>query len=102
MAYEHKPGTGTVFKNDAFDPNGSEDNTETNYWGNMTINVEGKLWKARLYPKMPKDPSGKPYMRVSRMNQKTRIINSHIVVGISNLLGHHHLVAISIRSNWLS
>ena len=70
MAYEHKPGTGTVFKNDAFDPNGSEDNTETNYWGNMTINVEGKLWKARLYPKMPKDPSGKPYMRVSLYEPK--------------------------------
>jgi hypothetical protein len=72
MAYEHKPGSGTIFKNKDYDPSAGEDNEnkDTNYWGNMTLNVEGKIWKGRLYPKKPKDPSGVPYMRVSLYEPK--------------------------------
>tara|TARA_Y100000310_G_scaffold257494_1_gene265578 strand:+ start:5371 stop:5622 length:252 start_codon:yes stop_codon:yes gene_type:complete len=64
MAFEHKLNTGTIFKNEEYDPNGSDDDSN-NYWGNMTCNVAGKIWRARLYPKSPKDPSKPKYMRVS-------------------------------------
>ena len=72
MAYVHKPGQGTIFKNDKYNAALGEDNEdkETNYWGQMTVNVAGKLWKGRLYPKKPKDPGGKPYMKVSLYEPK--------------------------------
>ncbi len=60
--FEHKPGSGSVFKNQEYNAQGDPDDPN-NYWGNITINVNGKIWKGRLYPKTPQGKT--PYMRVS-------------------------------------
>jgi hypothetical protein len=64
MAYEHKPNTGTIFPNEDYVPNGDPDDKDTNYAGNITINVGGKILKGRLYPKVS-EKTGTKYTKVS-------------------------------------
>jgi hypothetical protein len=60
--FEHKPGSGSIFKNPDYNPQGDPEDSN-NYSGNITINVNGKIWKGRLYPKAPQGKTA--YTRVS-------------------------------------
>ena len=60
--FEHKPGSGSIFKNPDYNPQGDPEDSN-NFSGNITINVNGKIWKGRLYPKAPQGKMA--YTRVS-------------------------------------
>lgn len=62
--YEQKPRTGSMFKNDDFDPNGDLDDSN-NYWGNGKImETDGTVLNFRVYAKVAKE-SGKNYWKLS-------------------------------------
>ena len=62
--YEQKPRTGSMFKNEEFNPQGDLDDPN-NYWGNgKLMETNGAVLNFRVYAKVGKE-SGKPYWKLS-------------------------------------
>ena len=67
--YEQKPRTGSMFKNEEFNPQGDLEDTN-NYWGNgKLMESDGTVLNFRVYAKVGKE-SWKPYWKLSMYEPK--------------------------------